>query len=207
MSARLSPRTAAAVTAAAVTAGVLVAGLGILTGGPAVGAVAAPSAGSTGPAEIPGDAALAASVTWFTVDGSVTVFDVPGSVTALREETTRGSQVTVSVNADVLFDFGKATLTREAVTQIDAEAARMPRGARVTVDGYTDSVGTDAANLVLSRQRAQAVADRLRAARPDLLPSAAGHGEADPVAPNAVGGKDNPLGRAKNRRVTLTFGR
>ena len=29
------------------------------------------------------------------------------------------------------------------------------------------------------------------------------HGAADPVAPNRIGGRDNPAGRAENRRVEL----
>ena len=35
-----------------------------------------------------------------------------------------------------------------------------------------------------------------------------GHGEADPVAPNVTaGGKDNPAGRKRNRRVEIHFER
>ena len=36
--------------------------------------------------------------------------------------------------------------------------------------------------------------------------ASAGHGKADPVAPNNnPDGSDNPAGRAKNRRVTIAF--
>lgn len=34
---------------------------------------------------------------------------------------------------------------------------------------------------------------------------AKGYGSTKPVAPNREGGKDNPEGRAKNRRVDITF--
>ena len=60
----------------------------------------------------------------------------------------------------------------------------------------------------LSRRRAQAVAVALRraAAPPRLV--VRGHGEADPVASNTnKDGSDNPEGRARNRRVTITFRR
>ncbi|MHB1588630.1 MAG: OmpA family protein, partial [Metallibacterium scheffleri] len=67
------------------------------------------------------------------------------------------------------------------------------------VIGYTDDTGSAAANLVLSRQRAQAVAQTLvaqgvRAARIQVE----GKGEADPIASNAT-----PEGRARNRRVVV----
>ncbi|MEV0589672.1 hypothetical protein [Nonomuraea sp. NPDC050310] len=43
---------------------------------------------------------------------------------------------------------------------------------------------------------------------PGVAFEVAGHGEADPVAPNALpDGGDNPKGRAKNRRVEVTFNR
>ncbi len=76
------------------------------------------------------------------------------------------------------------------------------------VDGYTDSVGNDAYNRDLSQRRAASVTaaltSRLRG-KPTQL-RATGHGESDPVAPNAnADGSDNPAGRAKNRRVTITF--
>jgi outer membrane protein OmpA-like peptidoglycan-associated protein len=42
----------------------------------------------------------------------------------------------------------------------------------------------------------------------DVLSTTKGHGEADPVAPNVKkDGSDNPRGRARNRRVTITFAR
>jgi outer membrane protein OmpA-like peptidoglycan-associated protein len=78
----------------------------------------------------------------------------------------------------------------------------------VRVDGYTDSVGSDAYNLGLSRRRAAAVSAALRGAIPARLAiQARGHGESDPVAPNTRGADDNPAGRAKNRRVTISYGR
>jgi outer membrane protein OmpA-like peptidoglycan-associated protein len=87
-----------------------------------------------------------------------------------------------------------------------------PDGASVTVrvDGYTDSVGDDASNLALSRQRAQAVADALTGlvAGTQVTFVVDGHGESDPIAANTTdSGSDNPEGRALNRRVTLSFTR
>lgn len=73
------------------------------------------------------------------------------------------------------------------------------------MDGYTDSMGSPSVNQPLSQQRAEAVKAALAAAVPGLSGTAAGHGANDPVAPNALGGKDTPAGRAENRRVTVTF--
>src|SRR5699024_6357224 len=81
-----------------------------------------------------------------------------------------------------------------------------PDGTKVTVSGYTDSVGSDSANKKLSKKRAQAVADVISDSRSDLELSVKGYGEADPVAKNtAKGGEDNPQGRAKNRRVEVSY--
>ncbi|GAB2505077.1 hypothetical protein GCM10027063_50410 [Promicromonospora xylanilytica] len=45
----------------------------------------------------------------------------------------------------------------------------------------------------------------LRDARPDLRLTVKGHGERQPIAENEVDGKDNPAGRAKNRRVEVSY--
>lgn len=76
----------------------------------------------------------------------------------------------------------------------------------VLIEGYSDAVGSEAFNLELSRNRAEAVraylvergiaAERLRVV---------GRGEVNPLAPNARDdGSDNPAGRAMNRRVELS---
>jgi outer membrane protein OmpA-like peptidoglycan-associated protein len=121
-------------------------------------------------------------------------------------------QVKVTLAADVLFEFDKASLSARARSRIDEVAGRLrdaPSGA-VKVDGYTDAKGSDAYNLGLSRRRAQAVAGALRGELGGDAPALAvrGHGEADPVAANTKkDGSDNPKGRARNRRVTITFPR
>jgi OmpA-OmpF porin, OOP family len=69
----------------------------------------------------------------------------------------------------------------------------------MVVAGHTDNVGTQAANLTLSRERAQSVIAWLTGHGVDgarLVP--AGFGDARPVADN----KDAD-GRQKNRRVDL----
>jgi len=79
-----------------------------------------------------------------------------------------------------------------------------------TMDGktlvLTDAKGGKSVNLPLSRERATAVKDWLvkngGVAAPRI--SAEGFGEENPVAPNTMSdGKDDPVGRARNRRVSI----
>jgi outer membrane protein OmpA-like peptidoglycan-associated protein len=121
-------------------------------------------------------------------------------------------QVKVTLAADVLFRFDKAALTPRARARIGEVTARISQAdpARVKIDCYTDSEGSHSYNLGLSRRRAAAVAVALRrrlgGAGPRL--TTRGHGDADPVAANRrKDGGDNPKGRARNRRVTITFPR
>jgi OOP family OmpA-OmpF porin len=150
-----------------------------------------------------------ASINTLNVDASIQTIDVDDSIESLEVERRRAGRVTVTVASDVLFAFDRASLTSKANATIERIARRIgsPRGA-VHVDGYTDSIGSDAYNLGLSRRRAAAVSRALER----VLPSrgairARGHGEADPVAPNTQNGEDNPAGRAKNRRVTISYRR
>jgi OmpA-OmpF porin, OOP family len=121
-------------------------------------------------------------------------------------------QVKVTLAADVLFRFDKAALSPRARARIAEVTARISQADphRITIDGYTDAKGSNTYNLGLSKRRAAAVAAavrrRLGGATPRLV--VRGHGEADPVAANRrKDGSDNPVGRARNRRVTITFPR
>ena len=119
-------------------------------------------------------------------------------------------QTTVTLSADVLFDFNQATLTPAAQTVLAAQASRIKSGARgtVTVAGYTDSLGPDSVNVPLSLARAQAVVAALtpEVAGTSVNLKATGQGAADPVAPNTnPDNSDNPAGRALNRRVTVAY--
>jgi OOP family OmpA-OmpF porin len=105
------------------------------------------------------------------------------------------------------FDFDKSNIKREFVPVLD-EAAQILKdnpSVRVTIEGYTDSKGTEAYNQKLSERRANAVKNYLvsRGVEASRL-DAVGKGESDPVAPNTKpNGKDNPEGRAMNRRAEL----
>ncbi len=123
------------------------------------------------------------------------------------ERLLRGRVTSVTVSSEVLFDFGKVTLTpvaRATVARLAGERARA-RGT-ITATGYTDSIGTAQANARLSLARARTVRPALLAAFPQPRPvTATGQGAAMPVAPNVIAGRDNPSGRAMNRRVVITY--
>ena len=151
------------------------------------------------------DAMRADGVFDLRADDSTFELDPDDSTVTLEKKRATKSATVVTLTSDLLFAFDKAALTPQAKDAVAALAAKLPQGATVRVDGYTDSIGTDARNLTLSKRRGHAVAGVLGAARPDLTLKITGHGEADPVAENEVGGKDNPVGRALNRRVELTY--
>ncbi|MGE0683070.1 MAG: OmpA family protein [Candidatus Binatia bacterium] len=120
-------------------------------------------------------------------------------------ETDRGVVVNLP---DVLFEFGRADLTGDARTKIYTISGvlnNQARGRRVSVEGHTDSIGSEATNQRLSERRAESVVTALEngGVSPQRI-TAKGFGERYPVAPNSNSdGTDNPSGRAKNRRVEV----
>ncbi|MGW3605074.1 OmpA family protein [Micromonospora sp. NPDC005161] len=124
-------------------------------------------------------------------------------------EAESGGRIELTLAADVLFAFGKADLSPAARTRL-AEISRRLRtqaAGKVQIFGHTDSVGHDAQNLTLSRRRAEAVRNELAVglAGSQITYEVKGFGETRPVAPNTLNGKDNPKGRANNRRVEIRF--
>ncbi|MGB3525145.1 MAG: OmpA family protein [Flavobacteriales bacterium] len=97
------------------------------------------------------------------------------------------------------FEFAKATLTPESTKELDQLADMMIDypNMRIEVEGHTDDIGSDASNLTLSRDRAQAVVDFLRNRKVEKERiTSKGYGETKPLVPN-----DSEANRALNRRV------
>ncbi|RNL86202.1 OmpA family protein [Halostreptopolyspora alba] len=129
-----------------------------------------------------------------------------GSLTDAENDEER----TVTLAADVLFEFDEAELTDDASQTLEQAASVLEEeadGTTVNIDGYTDSKGSDSHNQPLSQERAEAVERELNelVTGVDITYEVAGHGSADPVAPNEIDGEDNPEGREKNRRVEISF--
>ncbi len=114
--------------------------------------------------------------------------------------------VTVEINASELFDPGEAKLTAEAeeVLASLAEILR-PDPHAVQVEGHTDMTPISnpqfPSNWELSAVRAASVVRLfIRNGVPAGRLSVVGYGDTTPVAPN-----DDPVGRARNRRVAVTI--
>jgi len=122
-------------------------------------------------------------------------------IAQIKEEA-RGMVITLS--GQVLFVTGKAELLPAAQDQLAQVATALQDQGEVkamTVEGYTDSVGSDTANLKLSNDRANAVRTYLISKGiPGDKITAVGKGKASPVAPN-----DTADGRANNRRVEIVI--
>jgi outer membrane protein OmpA-like peptidoglycan-associated protein len=103
--------------------------------------------------------------------------------------------------SDVLFRSGSFELlpgARERLAKVSGIVLAYPT-LHVTVEGHTDSVGTDDYNQQLSEHRAQAVRDYfVQQGINQAAVEAHGYGKSEPIATN-----DTPEGRQQNRRVEL----
>lgn len=103
--------------------------------------------------------------------------------------------------ADVLFDFGKYDLKPDAKIKLAKLAGIIQAhpGLNLAIEGHTDNIGSDEANMKLSQQRADTVHDFLvqQGLGADTV-TAVGMGKTDPVADNSTN-----EGRQKNRRVEI----
>lgn len=131
-----------------------------------------------------------------------------GLETALKElnAVVTSTEITIDLAADVLFDFDKAAIKKEAEASLQnlATVVTANPGATVAIEGHTDAAGADAYNQTLSEQRAASVKDWLvaNARLSGAAISTRGWGESRPLVSNTgPGGADSPEGRAKNRRV------
>jgi len=105
--------------------------------------------------------------------------------------------------SDVLFKSGRFELlagARERLAKVSGIVLAYP-SLRLSVEGHTDSVGTDDYNQQLSERRAEAVREYLiqQGISSDSV-TASGFGKTAPVASN-----DTPEGRQQNRRVELVL--
>jgi len=103
----------------------------------------------------------------------------------------------------VFFDFNKSDLTAQATQIVDQAASNAgpAKVTRLTVTGHTDTVGSDAYNMRLSRRRAESVAARLEK---DGIPASeieiVAKGKRDLLVPTADGVKE-----PQNRRVQIVY--
>jgi OOP family OmpA-OmpF porin len=100
------------------------------------------------------------------------------------------------------FDFGKATIRERSFVYLNRVADLMnQKGIQLKLAGHTDNVGSDAANMTLSRNRADAVKNYMinKGVNSAKIESE-GFGESKPIESNKTA-----TGRQKNRRVEFTI--
>ena len=111
-----------------------------------------------------------------------------------------GAAPVSAVLEGVNFDFNKSSLRPESYAILDGNIAKLKANTKkVTVEGHTDNIGSDAYNDKLSNKRAKTVSDYFVSKGIDASRlTAVGKGESSPIASN-----DTEEGRFKNRRVEL----
>lgn len=117
---------------------------------------------------------------------------------------------TVTISAEKLFSFDKATLRNDGKAELDAAASKIkanPDVKLVMVTGHTDRIGSEAYNQKLSERRANIVRDYLVSQGVDASRlEAVGKGESQPVAVCEGEKKTKQLIEClqPNRRVEIT---
>ena len=107
----------------------------------------------------------------------------------------------IILGAELLFETNKSTLRSEHFATLNSIVVylRSHPERMVTISGHTDTSGSEAHNLNLSKQRADVVAEYLVSNGVDIdRVDTSGLGSSRPIAENT-----NDEGRKKNRRVEL----
>ncbi|WP_376741931.1 OmpA family protein [Sphingomicrobium flavum] len=135
----------------------------------------------------------------------VAIADNAAATEALRGRVGDIDKYNVKATTDIFFDTGKWALSAQDQAQLCAAAAEAEGmdNALLLVVGYTDSVGDEDYNQLLSEKRAGKVVNTLQQKcgwAPWRMLTPTGMAEADPAADNAT-----PQGRAQNRRVAVNI--
>jgi len=133
------------------------------------------------------------------VDGSGCPLPIAKQVTVITEEDRKIVRDAIS---NLEFDFGKATIRAHSYQTLDRVAKLLvDKNFSLKLAGHTDNVGSDAANMRLSKERAESVKSYLvdKGANASRI-EATGYGETQPIASNKTA-----KGRQQNRRVEFTL--
>jgi OmpA-OmpF porin, OOP family len=136
--------------------------------------------------------------------GTAQQFDEQTAKTeALRSRMADIDKYNIKGTTNVYFDTGKYALSPQAKAELctTATSADAMDNALMLVVGYTDSVGSEEYNQVLSEKRANSVINYLQQAckwKPYRMLTPTGMAESDPMADNST-----EEGKAQNRRVAV----
>ncbi len=109
----------------------------------------------------------------------------------------------LDVGGKIQFEGGGAVISRRSYPLLDVvvDVLQTNPTIHLRIEGHTDNVGSDAANLTLSRKRAEAVkAYLVRKGIDARRLTAVGYGSTKPIASN-----DTEQGRSTNRRVEFNI--
>ncbi|MEM8800758.1 MAG: type IVB secretion system protein IcmH/DotU [Pseudomonadota bacterium] len=124
-----------------------------------------------------------------------------GRLTVFHEVANNQRVSTIRIQSAAMFPTGGANLNESLFPLVDRVGAALEQvSGPILVNGHTDATGLTTSNWVLSRNRAQAMADRIAMAlslKERLIVK--GYAEKEPIAPN-----DTAENRARNRRVEIT---
>lgn len=116
---------------------------------------------------------------------------------AILEELNKTGKAILYIN----FDSGKSTIKKESMPVVEQiiEMMNQAPDIQISIEGHTDSDGSNDSNLKLSQARAKSVVDAIVKGGIDKSRlSSTGFGEEKPIADNST-----DEGKAKNRRVEL----
>ncbi|MBO1004113.1 OmpA family protein [Pseudogracilibacillus auburnensis] len=129
------------------------------------------------------------------------LIDIPANV----ELEVEGSEVTMLVPDNILFDYDKYDLKKEAQETLNEisqtlESAFNKKDLDILIIGHTDNTGSKEYNQELSKQRADEVKKHVekQLKSKDMSITTEGYGDSKPIASN-----DTEEGQAKNRRVEI----
>lgn len=124
-----------------------------------------------------------------------TVYEVKHNTYIITSE---DKKIISEVVKNLEFDFGKSTIRARSYPYLDRTATLLiSKNIKLKLSGHTDSIGSDESNMILSKNRAEAVMNYLISKGvPTSAIEAKGYGESQPLASNK-----NANGRQINRRV------
>ena len=134
-------------------------------------------------------------------DGALVAKPAPAPAKPAAKPAPAVTQSKITLQADTLYDFDKATLKPEGKATLDKIARDLGKIKLevIIAVGNTDSVGSDAYNMALGQRRAQSVKAYLVSKGVDgSRVYTESKGKSNPVASNATA-----EGRAKNRRTDI----
>ena len=149
----------------------------------------------------PTQAQLAKSVHVWDPTRGVHTWKLEGSVSEVEQVETKDKETTITLSTDILFTPDSSALPGTAAQRIEKLVKDVPKGAKIKIDGHTDSVKGKVDNQKLSTDRAKSVAEAVAKKRSDLKATVKGHADSRPVTREDP---QDPSTRAVNRRVEIT---